>query len=366
MILENAGAGTGRHVIDLCSGLVQRGWRVVVAYSEGRLETSFRAELEQISDLQYVTIPMRRDPGPWDLIAVYRLWKYVKTAGPFALIHGHSSKGGALARLVGYLTRIPVFYTPHALVTLDPTLSVGKRWLFEWMERTLSRLTRVVFCVSSDEQEHARSIGIPEQKLRTVPNGIRALPAPDRHRLRETLGLNEKQVCLGFVGRLSHQKAVDGLLEAFSRVANQAPEAHLAIVGEGNEMRSLQALSAQLGLEEQVTWVGHADGAAMMAAFDILVLSSLYEGFPYVLLEAAARELPIVMTNVGGAEEMAERAGARTVAIADTEALAAALLESIRDPQWRAEASECARLASAYFSAERMVDDIEAIYLDDS
>ena len=87
MILENAGAGTGRHVIDLCDGLVSRGWSVHVVYSEGRLESGFRDEITAISGLELVTVPMRREPGPWDLLAVYRLFRYVQSAGPFVLIH---------------------------------------------------------------------------------------------------------------------------------------------------------------------------------------------------------------------------------------------------------------------------------------
>ncbi|MGI9323711.1 MAG: glycosyltransferase [Pseudomonadales bacterium] len=362
LILENAGAGTGRHVIDLCDGLVRREWDVHVAYSSGRMETAFHDELQSISGVHTITVPMRREPGIWDVLAAFRLWRYVKRAGPFTLVHGHSSKGGALARIVGKIAGIPAFYTPHAFVTLDPTLSPRKRQLYEKAERMLGKLTKTIFCVSTDEYHHGQSIGIPDTRLATVPNGIRPLPAPCRAAVRAELGLMDHEVCIGFVGRLGHQKAVDQLLRAFAGIQQQVPIARLAIVGDGPESAGLHALSAELNLQDGAIWVGQADGARMMAGFDVLVLPSLYEGFPYVLLEAAARELPIVMTQVGGAEEMRTQAQARVVPVGDQPAMEQALLACVQDEDWRNAARLKARAASAYFSADRMVDEIVSEY----
>lgn len=363
LVLENAGAGTGRHVLDLCRGLSSRHWNIHVAYSKGRLEPEFLAELNAMANLTQVSIPMRRQPGPWDLSAVYRVVRYLREHGPFSIVHGHSSKGGALARVAGRLTGTPVFYTPHAFVTLDPTLTGARRWVFERAERSLARLTHSILCVSRYEYDHAVSLGLPESKLHVVPNGIRALQPAERPSVRQSLGLTDNHFCFGLVGRLGHQKGVDLLLRALVPVLQEHPQAHLVVVGDGPLRGSLETLSSELGLSESVTWTGYADGARLMAAFDLLVLSSLYEGFPYVLLEGAARALPIVMTDVGGAAEMQEHAEARVVPIGDQSALSGALALAIVDLQWRRTVAERSQQASAYFSAERMVADIEERYL---
>src|SRR3954470_24201961 len=122
LVTESAGGGVGRHFLDLAAGLAARGEHVSAIYSPGRCDAAFHERLPTIRGVHFVSSPMRRAVHPLDVADSLRLVARIREVGPFDLIHGHSSKGGALARLAARWLEIPCVYTPHAFVTLDPTL----------------------------------------------------------------------------------------------------------------------------------------------------------------------------------------------------------------------------------------------------
>jgi glycosyltransferase involved in cell wall biosynthesis len=218
------------------------------------------------------------------------------------VIHGHSSKGGALARLsaVG-LTGVRL-YTPHAMFTMTPGLRPVVKWAFAMIERVLGWLSDAIILVSEDERRHAIEVGQTPRKLFVIPNGIRLRPPPPAaDNLRTKLGLTHGELCIGFVGRFVAQKAPQTLLKAFGALAGRFPQTRLIMVGDGASDAALRDDAQKLGISDRVCWPGPVEGASAMFAFDIFALPSLYEGFPYVLLEAMAARLPVVMTQVGGA-----------------------------------------------------------------
>lgn len=302
-VLETAGAGAGRHVLDLASGLLRRGNSVDLVYAAGRSEHWFEQGVRSLDGLRATRVPMPRGPHPADALAWWRLRRHLEE-NHCDIVHGHRAKGGALARLVGHARAPVVVYTPHAFPTLDPTLSASRRRLGAWIERWLAGRTDGIICVSSSEREHALELGIPEHLLFEVPNRLAALPPPQREAARAQMGLAPEHVCVGFVGRIAPQKGVKRLVRAFAPTAQTQPNARLALVGTGSEERAVRELVARHGIEGSVIFVGQADGPTMMAGFDVFALPSRYEAFPYVLLEAAERGLPIVTTLVGGAREI--------------------------------------------------------------
>lgn len=308
LVTEAAGGGVGRHVLDLAEGLVTAGHRVDVAWSPGRAEPGFIRALDAMDGLRRHRLAMARAPGPGDITAVLALRRLMGGAGPFDLVHGHSSKAGALVRLAVVGRGIPALYTPHAFVTLDPDLGALPRAVYGLAERLLAAWGARVICVSEEERAHALSLGIRAARLAVIPNGISPLSPADRPGARTRLGLPEATPCVGFVGRLSAQKAVDRLIRAFA-LAPGNQQARLVIVGEGAERMALESLARDLGIANRTLFTGQGDGAALMAGFDIFVLPSRYEGFPYVLLEAASRGLPILTMAVGGAGVVVEQGG---------------------------------------------------------
>ncbi len=363
LVVEACDGGVGRHVLDLACGLRSLGHSVHVAYSPRRLADSFRQRLHSLNGAGSVLIPMRRNPHPSDLGSLQRLRKYIRQQGPFDIVHGHSSKGGALGRLAARGTGAVSVYTPNALVTLDPCLGPVKRRALQWAERWLARIGDGVIAVSHEEYQHAHSLGHPQDKLFLVPNGIGPITFPPREAVRRSLGLANHHVCVGFVGRLVHQKAPELLIRALAEVAGRFANLRLLLVGTGPLETALRRQASRSGVESQIIWLGERPGPQVMPAFDMFVLPSLYEGLPYVLLEAMACGLPILSTRVGGARFLIQEGyNGYTVPPGDAQALAQAMTPLVADTGLRQRMGHASRQRVRSFSLQRMVDDTTCIY----
>ncbi len=172
MVVESSGGGTGRHVLDLSEALIERGCEVHLIYSPRRADSLFLNRLAELSRLRRAVVPMRRSPHPLDLVSAWAVRRYLRRHGPFHVIHGHSSKGGAFARLASFGTGVPAVYTLHGLVMMDPDLALWKRIFYQAIEFGLSLRTRRIIAVSPEEHRAALRVGLGRSRVVTVPNGV--------------------------------------------------------------------------------------------------------------------------------------------------------------------------------------------------
>lgn len=363
LLVTEAGGGVARHLIDLAGGLRARGFCVHLLYSTIRMDSRFRQELEELENVTLAQVSMHRSPHPTDLGAVAKIRSYVKKNGPFWVVHGHSSKGGALVRLAAGWSTVTIVYTPHAFRTQDPALSWPLRLLFGSTERFLSGITDGIIVLSREEQEHARRLGISPKKLYLVHNGLKATEQGARPVRREDFGLTDEQFVIGFVGRLCHQKAPERLLRVLHRLVRDLPKVRLLMVGSGPDEGMLRSYERELGVGDKIVWLGDVEGARLMRLFDVFVMPSRYEGMPYVLLEALASDLPIVATNVGGvAEVVAEGENGFIVPQEETARMEEALRVLITDQGLRERMRTEARRRLAAFSVEEMLRKTVDVY----
>ncbi|MGY5779174.1 glycosyltransferase family 4 protein [Rhizobium sp. LEGMi135b] len=365
-VLEPSGGGSGRHFLDLCRAMQHRGHSVTAIYSPVRAEPAFVAELENIGLDNVIPLAMRRAPGPWDLTAWWHLRKIAAVHGPFDLIHGHSSKAGALTRLRLPGRHVPVLYTPHAFRTMDPTLGMKGRLIYGGIERLLGTwLTDRLVCVSQDEYNHALSLGIPEKRLRVVVNGVNAPPLSQRAAIRRRYGIPQDALLFGFVGRMTRQKAPERLVEAFARIATQLPQAHLLMIGIGELDDATRKMIKAAGLEDRARIDGSVPGVTAIDTFDVVVMPSRYEAMSYVMLEAAAAGKPLLLADVGGARTVLEHGknGYIVPNSDDPEALAAAMAR-LADPTLLASFTAEARRRKDGYTLTGMADATEKIYHD--
>ncbi|MEZ6098595.1 MAG: glycosyltransferase family 4 protein [Pirellulaceae bacterium] len=367
-VVESALTGVGRHLFDLTEGLVEMGHSVHLIYSPDRMDRAFERRLEALTrrsnSFAAHPLSMRRGPSARDPLIAATVARYVRNHGPFQLVHGHSSKGGAIARLAGQLCRLPSVYTPHAIRTMNPFISPLERRILTTAERTLARMSGAVIAVSYEEGEHlVETLRFPAHRVRVVVNGIERFAHPDRDDARRTLQIPRDIPVAGFVGRLSDQKGLDVLLKAWQRVLTPLPQARLAIVGHGELEQTLRRLALELGVDHAVDWLGEQVGVEVMPAFDVLAFPSRYEGLSYVLLEALVIGLPVVASDKSSAGTAIDDGSSGYIhRVNDDAALSEHLTRLLSDPDLCAEFGWSAQNKVESFGVSQMIEQTLDVY----
>jgi starch synthase (maltosyl-transferring) len=212
-----------------------------------------------------------------------------------------------------------------------------RRWHLT-LDRLTAHLSAGSVCVSDGVRRFSLEAGLTPDRLLVIPNGIdpepfdRAVPVP-----RSSIGIPEGGHLAIFVGRLDPQKGLKRLLDAATQVAAKSADWHLAIVGDGPDrgwlIERIASMDATVSITGRVRWLGRrSDIPGLLKSADLLVLPSLWEGMPNVVLEAMAAGLPVVATKVEGTEDLV-RPGQTgwLVPPGDSEALTVALLEASQD-----------------------------------
>jgi glycosyltransferase involved in cell wall biosynthesis len=299
-VVATLGHGSGRQVINLSEQLRDFGHEVHLIYSPLGISEEFRTALDRLEGVAKAAVAMRRAPHPDDARAALAIRAYIRRNGPFDVVHGHSSKAGALARLAALGTGAVRAYTPHALVTMDPGLSPPARFVYGIAERAFSWISDVVILVSEDEKREALALGMRADRLFALRPAVKTPNARPRDAVRQELGLAADDVCAGFVGRFVAQKAVERVLAAVAAARRREPRLRLLVVGDGERRDALQAQARRLGLDDNTIWVGEIPSAQVFAAMDIFVLTSRFEGLSAATVEATELGIPVVVTDCGG------------------------------------------------------------------
>jgi glycosyltransferase involved in cell wall biosynthesis len=378
-VLEATIGGTKRHLLELSAGLRNLGWDVEVACPRVRSES--HGDVSFWDDLRAAGIPthavaMRRETlSPTNAVATIRLAQLVR-AGDYAIVHAHSSVAGALARPAARLAGTPralhnqkakTVYTPHGYAFLNPGSTIRRRLYLE-IERTLGRITNRLIALSPTEAEATLSnrIVTPE-RLATIPLGVNPadFPSPERvAEVRAREGWGSVPV-VGTISRMTAQKDPFTWLRTARRVADAHPDVRFIWIWSGELEAEVRALASSLGLDGIISFLGHRpDARELIAACDLFLLTSAFEGLPYSVIEALTSGTPVVATDVVGTRDLIRRDLTGLLAPArDDAALAACVVRLLDDPDL------ARRLATAgrddvlgRFSVERMVEQTASLY----
>jgi glycosyltransferase involved in cell wall biosynthesis len=275
------------------------------------------------------------------------------------VVHTHGYRIDVVERDVAARLRIPTVTTVHG-----PSMNGGlKGAIYEWMQWTNYRRFDAVVAVSAALRDRTLAEGVVQERLHLIRNAWGALSSPlPRAEARQRLGISRDAVVIGWVGRLIPVKGGDIFLDAVRRLPEPRPV--VAMIGHGIEAQALARKAHELGVADAVRFYPDiADAGRYFAAFDAYVLSSRSEGLPVVLLEAMAARVPIVAARVGGVPEAVTPDDALLVAPEDPDALAAAIMEALRDPVAGAvRARNAARRLDEEFSYDPWLDRYEDVY----
>ena len=342
---------------DLVRGLQSERYRVSVCYSTyGPL----------VPEIAALGVPMTRLPrlARVDPLLLLRMCQIMRRDRP-QIVHTHLFKSDFHGRLAARLSGVPVVVS-----TLHNSHAWAKNPLFAWLYSKTSLFADRMIAVSEEVREFAieHNYATPE-KLVAIPNGVPTQrfvgqEAPGQ-RVRQELGIAADAPLFGIVARLTEQKDHQTFLLAAAQIRQALPGARFLIAGDGPLRAALQAQAASLGLGDAAIFCGiRSDVPAVLAALDLLVFSSRWEGLPVALLEGMATGKPVVATAVGGVPGVLV-AGSTGLLVApgDPAALAQACIQLASDPALARQMGRAGRArVEARYSMDAMVRQTTAVY----
>jgi glycosyltransferase involved in cell wall biosynthesis len=316
------------------------GFHVLLLSSPGPL-LDITAAREQVERIE---LPMRRSIAPLaDLVSLYRLWRLIGKYRP-DLVEFGTPKAGLLGTLAAWLRGVPRRVYMLRGLKLESTSGLKRRILLA-AERMAARCAHVVLCNSESLRAEALALRLaPYRKLRLLgegsSNGVdieRFSPGPST--VREQLGIPHYVPVIGFAGRLTRDKGLPELCEAFDLILCAEPSTRLLLVGwfDVAEDAVDPGLRMRILRHPQIYCTGFVpDTAPYYRAMDLLVLPTWREGFPNVVLEAAATGIPVVTTECTGARDsvLPEITGLM-IPPGHPDAIYEAVMKLIRDPKRR-------------------------------
>jgi glycosyltransferase involved in cell wall biosynthesis len=325
----------------------------------GGAATSSPIEEAKRRGYEVATLSQRRryDPG-----LILQAWKIMRHYG-VQIIQSHSYRPAFMAWCLKRVTGLPWIAFAHGYTSENKRMAVYNR-LDCWL---LRRADRVVV-VSGALKRHLATAGVPPDKIHVVYNAIDPddhTPERDGTEFRRQCQVGPHGLLVGVIGRFSPEKGQAVFVEAFADVVRVMPEARAVLVGDGQELPRLQTLVRSRGLEGRVIFAGHqSEMSSVYAGLDLVVIPSLSEGLPNVLLEAMLHGKAVIATAVGGIPEvMALGLSEWLVPPADARALGQKMVEALQAPAVRAALATTGRAhVRAKFSPASRARQLAALY----
>ena len=362
--------GPATHVIELAAGLPRDEFDVrLIAGREGPGEAGMHYLAERMGVTPEILPQLSPRIGPADHLAFLRLRAIFRSWKP-DVVHTHTAKAGAVGRTAARSAGVPaVVHTFHGHV-LRGYFSPPVEFFFRSLEQMLARLTDRIVTLSPALKADLVGMRIAgPEKIDVVPLGMNLEPLLDssarREELRTELGIRPDQPLIGIVGRLVPIKNHRLFLEAARSMVDSGNPAHFALTGDGELRESLQTLAGEMGIANQVHFLGwKQDMGPVYAALDVLTLTSDNEGTPVAVIEAMAAGIPVVATAVGGVPDVVrEGETGWLVPPGDAPALERAWRTALRrDERVEAVIARARREVLERFGREQMISTMADLY----
>ncbi len=361
-VLRAPVGGLFRHVLDLTKEQIARGHDVGLVTDSttgGDNAAEILRQLKPALALGLMRLPMSRQPSPLDITAALRISRHAQSLAA-DIIHGHGAKGGIYARFprLSRSCQAARIYTPHG-GSFSITMPRKLQPIYMFVERLFEPLTDAYIFESSFVAERfANHIKKTKAVTRTVPNGI---TAAEFYPVEPLPGAAD----LLYVGELRHQKGIGLLLEAMVELTKlHGKTLRIVLVGNGPDKERFISRVKELDLKDQVTFMDPMPAREAFKLGRILVLPSFSESLPYIILEAAGAEVPIVATDVGDIGNILSLTRDRLAPPNDLSRLVTALRDMLAKApdERRQEAANVAASVGGLYTVTNMVDAVLAVY----
>lgn len=358
LITKATWGGAQRYVYDLATHLPPEQFEPVVAYgksgrlvkmlSEAELKTYHLPSLDR--DIAFIS----------DIRSLFGIWRCIRKERP-DIVHLNSSKAAALGALAARIAGVQrIVFTVHGWPFNEKRGEFARVTIFlvSWFTAFLSH---VVVVVSKSDEVQGKRMRWMAEKIRYIPIGIEpgVYLSPDEARAALSIyGFTKPIYSMVTIAELTKNKGIRYAIEAISILKSENIRTEYFIIGDGEQRAELEDFAAEMEVEDRVHFLGFIEDAARyLRAFDIFLLPSIKEGMPYVLPEAAAAGLPIITTTVVNPAFVESYPRTKAVPPADPEALAAALVETMREKSGKELPS-----SQSPFTLAKMVEKTVALY----
>ncbi|MFZ5392005.1 MAG: glycosyltransferase [Patescibacteria group bacterium] len=309
--------GAQKYVLDLASYFQSQKCLVDVAFGLGQSNSLFTKKLTS-AKLNYFSLwyLQRSINPPLDVLAIFLL-RYLFVSRDYDIIHLNSSMVGFIGRLAGIGLEKKIFYTAHGWV-FNEKLPWPFRWLYFQLERLTVPLSQKIFCLSQHDYLQTKTLKLgPSQKFRLLPNSINLeqleilrqqspLPSDSQHIKTITKWQQKKFKIIGTVANFFPAKNLEQLIPISLKLGQlQRQQIRFIIIGDGPLKKRFQKKLIAHNLEHIFLLTGQlANPFPFLKYFDVFVLPSQKEGFPFAILEAGASNTPIVASPISGVTDL--------------------------------------------------------------
>lgn len=332
-------------------------------------------ELEKIRSIKHYQVPkLLRHIGPGGLWSDFQATREIRQILQYEkphLVHTHTPKAGIVGRWAAWAARIPVIlHTFHGFGFSDSQGTLKKQ-LYVQVERWAAKITTRFVAVSDRNRIKGEEYGIfLKQDCSLIRSGVDfnlfEHSGDSKIQKKMELGVPLTDMIVGNVASFTPSKGLHYFLQAACKIRNKLPGVRFIIAGDGSLRPQLEKLIRKFQLQDAVMLLGwRRDIPDLLKTFDVFLLTSLWEGLPRVLVEAALTGVPIVASNVDGVPEITrEGENGFLVAPKDTDAMADRVVDLLRNQALRTAMGQRGRTIAESFSLEKMLDDYSRLYFD--
>ena len=302
IIATNNLSGPGKGLMQFIQLAVKNGFEYVLSNFIQKNQTTFEfMEVANEKKLNFQLLPQRIWLDPSLIVKAYRLFRKENCN----IIQTHGYKGHIIGFVLSKMFGIKWIGMVHGW-----TRENMKVRLYNKIETFLLKYPDVVITVSPKLNQTISKVRGKDKATEMILNAVdesELLSSIGGEKIRRNLGIADNTVLLGVFGRLSPEKGQHIMLQAFAKIAEKHSNIFLLIVGDGQERNNLEALATENNIKDKVIFAGYQRYMRdYYEATDIVVLPSLSEGLPNVVLEAMCLGKPVVSTDVGGVREIIE------------------------------------------------------------
>lgn len=332
-MIDSLGPGGAEQLMPtLMKRFKDAGFNIRVCALQTRAGNPIAADLKRIGlPVDLIPVPNLRHP-----LNLFRILRYFRFHRP-QLVHTQLEFSDILGTLAARILGIPSVSTVHILDKSAEKKSKVMRLKLRWF--VLGKFcSRIIAVSEKTRSHHLQSGGLDPKKVITVYNGIDISRFTETNeseitKTKQILHLPLTSPIIITVAVLREPKVIQYMINALPIILEQIPDIHYLVVGDGTFSPSLKDLSAELSIQDHITFAGHrTDIPDLLACCDIFVLPTLGDALPTVLIEALAAGKPIVASNVGGVPEIIEN-GVNGVLVppGDSSSLAYACLQLLKN-----------------------------------